>query len=90
MISQEIHPFDSVRLKIMFGAVLEHFVILPHVKSCKTYVLDLNIVFRGTEVVRIVSHQMHQYYSMGQKMMVWIVFVHFKNLCNVKKIQKFV
>jgi hypothetical protein len=90
MISQEIHPFYSVRLKIMFGTVLEHFVILPHVKSCKTCVLDLNTVFRGTEVVSIVSHQMHQFYSMGQKMMVWIVFMHFKDLCNVKRYKTFV
>jgi hypothetical protein len=85
MISQQIHPFYSIGLKIMFGSVLEHFVVLPQVKRCKTCVSDLNAVFRGTEVVRIVSHQMHQFYSMGQKIMVWIIFVYFKNLCNVKR-----
>jgi hypothetical protein len=32
---------------------------------------------------------MHQFYSMGQKMMVWIFFVHFKNFCNVKRYKTF-
>jgi hypothetical protein len=50
MISKQIPPFYSIRLKIMFDSVLEHFVILPHMKICKTCVSDLNAVFRGTEV----------------------------------------
>jgi hypothetical protein len=67
MISQQIHPFNSISPKIMFGSGLEHFVNLPHVKQCKTCVSVLNVVFRGTEVVRMVSHQMHPFYSIAKK-----------------------
>jgi hypothetical protein len=56
IISQQIHPFNSISPKIMFASGLEHFVNLPHVKRCKTCVWVLNVVFWGTEVVRIVSH----------------------------------
>jgi hypothetical protein len=66
MISQQIHPFNSIRPKIMFGSGLEHFVNLPHVKRCKTCVSVLNAVFRGTGIVRMVSHQMHPFYSIAQ------------------------
>jgi hypothetical protein len=75
MILQQINPFNSIWPKIMFGSVLEHFVNLPHVKRCKTCVSVLNAVFWGTEVVRMVSHHMHPFHSIAQKMMVWIVFV---------------
>jgi hypothetical protein len=74
MISKQIHPFNSISPKIMFGSGLEHFVNLPHVERCKTCVLVLNVVFRGTKVVRMVSHQMHPLYSIAQIIMVWIVF----------------
>jgi hypothetical protein len=74
MISQQIHPFNSIRPKIMFGSGLEHFLNLPHVKRCKTCVSVLNAAYRGTEVVKMVSDQMHPFYSIAQKIMVWIVF----------------
>jgi hypothetical protein len=54
VISQQIHLFNSIRPKVMFGSVLEHFVNLLHVKRCKTCVSILNAVFRGTEVVGMV------------------------------------
>jgi hypothetical protein len=85
MITQQIHPFNSNSPKIIFGAVLEHLLNLPHVKRPKTCVFVLNVVFRGTKVVRMVSHQMHPFYSIAQKMMVWIVFEQLKNLRNVKR-----
>jgi hypothetical protein len=66
MISQQIHPFNSIRPKIMFGSVLEHLVNLPLVKRCKTCISDLNAVFRGTEVVRMVFQQMHPFHSLGK------------------------
>jgi hypothetical protein len=36
MVSHEMHPFDTIRPKMMFGSVLEHFKIVWHVKRCKT------------------------------------------------------
>jgi hypothetical protein len=74
MISKQFHPLNSIRPKIMFGSVLEHFINLPLVKWCKTCVSVLNAVFRGTEVVKMVSDHMHPFYSMAQKMIVFIVF----------------
>jgi hypothetical protein len=46
------HPFQSIGPKIMFGSVSEHFPKLQHVKRCKTFVLVLNALFRGTKVVK--------------------------------------
>jgi hypothetical protein len=37
----------------------------------------------------MVSHQMHLFYSTGQKVIIWIVFENFKNLCNVKGYKTF-
>jgi hypothetical protein len=50
----------------------------------------VNALFRGTEVAKMVSHKMHAFYSIGQKMMVCIFFERFKNLRNVKDTKKFV
>jgi hypothetical protein len=47
IVSQQIHPFYSIRQKMMFGNVLEHFVSLPCVKRCKTCVSGPNALFRG-------------------------------------------
>jgi hypothetical protein len=85
MITQQIHPFNSNSPKIIFCAVLEHLVNLPRAKRSKTCVFVLNVVFRGTKDVRMVSHQMHPIYSIAQKMMVWIVFEQLKNQRNVKR-----
>jgi hypothetical protein len=49
------HPFYSVGPKIMFGCVSEHFTNLRQVKRCKTCVLGLNAMFRGTELWSIHS-----------------------------------
>ena len=40
-------PIYSIRSKMMFGSILEHFVNLPRVKRCKTCVSGLNALFRG-------------------------------------------
>jgi hypothetical protein len=74
----------------MFGSVLEHFVNLLLVKRCKTCVSVLNAVFGRTEVLKMVLDQMHQFYSIAQKMMLWIVFEQLKNLRNVKRQKTFV
>jgi hypothetical protein len=84
MISKQIHPFNSIKPKIMFEIVLEHFVNLPHVKRCKTCVSVLNAVLLGTEVVKMVLDQMHPFYYIAQKKMVWVVFEQYKNLHNIK------
>jgi hypothetical protein len=62
----------------MFGSVTEHFANLRHIKRCKTYVSGLNVLFRGTEVVK------HPFYSIGPKMMFGSVSEHFANLRHVK------
>ena len=63
---------------MMFGSVSEHFANLRHVKRCKTCVLGLNALFRGTEVAT------HPFYSIGTKMMFGSVSDHFANLLDVK------
>jgi hypothetical protein len=50
----------------------------------------VNALFRGTDLAKMVSHKMHAFYSIGQKMMVWIVFERFKNVRNVKDTKTFV
>jgi hypothetical protein len=49
----------------------------------------VNALFRGTDLAKMVSYKMHAFYSIGQKMMVWIVFERFKNLRNVKDTKNF-
>ena len=80
-----MHPFYSIGPKMMFGRVLEHFGNLQHVKRCKICVSSLNALFRGTEVVKIVPHQMNPFYSIGPKMMFGSVLEHFGNLRHVKR-----
>ena len=62
-----------------FESISEHFANLWHVKRCKTCVLGLNALFRGTEVVK------HPFYSVGLKMMFGSVSEHFANLRHVKR-----
>jgi hypothetical protein len=66
--SNQIHAFYILGPKMMFGSVLEHFGNLPNVKRCKTYVSGMNALFWGTELAKMVSHQMHQLYCLGPKM----------------------
>ena len=44
----------------------------------------LNTLFRGTEVAKMVSHQMHRFYSMGLKIMFGSVLEQFGNLRNLR------
>jgi hypothetical protein len=57
------HPLYSIRTKMRFASVSEHFANHRHVKRCKTCVSGLNALFRGTEVLE------HQFYSIRPKMM---------------------
>ena len=84
MVSHQRHPFYCIRPKMMFGSVLEHFQNIRHVKRCKICVLRLNALYRGTEVAKMVSHQMHPFYSIGTTMMYGSVFEHFENIRHVK------
>jgi hypothetical protein len=68
------HPFYSIKPKMMFTSVSEHF----DVKRCKTCVSGLDALFGGTKVTK------HPFYSIGPKMMFGCVTKHFANLRHVK------
>jgi hypothetical protein len=72
------HKFYSIRPKMMFGSVSEHFANLRHVKRCKTCVSGLYALFPGTEVVK------HSFYFIRPKMMFGSVSEHFANIRHVK------
>jgi hypothetical protein len=63
----------------MFGSVSEYFTNLRQVNRCKTCVLGLNAMFRGTEVVK------HPFCSIRPKMMFGSVSEHFAKLRQVKR-----
>jgi hypothetical protein len=63
---------------MMFASVSEDFANLQHVKTCKTCVLGLNALFRGTKVVK------HPFKSIGPKMMFASVSDDFAHLWHVK------
>jgi hypothetical protein len=64
---------------MMFGGVLDHIANLRHVKSIKTRVLRLNLVFRITKVVK------QPFYSIGPKIISGCVLEDFANLRQVKR-----
>jgi acid stress-induced BolA-like protein IbaG/YrbA len=72
------HPFYSIRPRIMFGRVSEHFADLRHVKRNKTCVLGLKALFQGIEVAK------HPFYCIRTEMMFGSVSEHFANLRHVK------
>jgi acid stress-induced BolA-like protein IbaG/YrbA len=72
------HPFYSIRTKMMFRIVSEHFVNIRRVKRCKTCVSGLNALFWATEVAK------HPFYCIGPKMMFGSVSDHFANVRHVK------
>jgi undecaprenyl pyrophosphate phosphatase UppP len=73
------HPLYSIRPKMMFGSVSEHFANLRHLKRCKTCVLGMYALFHGTEVAK------HPFYSILPKMMSGSVSEHFANIRHVKR-----
>jgi hypothetical protein len=72
------HPFYSIRPKMMFGSVSDHFATVRYVKDCKTCVLGLNALFRGAEVGK------HTFYPIRPKMMFGSVSDHFATVRHVK------
>jgi hypothetical protein len=64
----------------MFGCVLEHLENLRHIKRCKTCVWC-------TEVAKMVSHQMHPFYSIRPQMVFCSLLEHLENLWHVKKMK---
>jgi hypothetical protein len=70
---------------MLFAIVLEHFVNLPFVKRSKTCVSGPNALFRGIQVAKMVSYQMHLFYSLEPKIMFRSVLEHFGNLWIVKR-----
>ena len=85
IISQQKRPFYSIRAKMMFGSVSEQFANLRHVKRCKSCVSDLNALFRGTRVEKMISQQKRPFYSIRAKMMFGSVSEEFTNLEHVKR-----
>jgi hypothetical protein len=69
---------------MMFASVLDDFTNLQHVKRCKTCVLGLNALFRGSKVVK------HPFMSIGHKMMFASVSGDFTYLQHVKRCKTFV
>jgi ribosomal protein L31 len=63
------HPFYTMGPEMMFGCHLERLENLRHVKRCKTCVLGMNAIFWCTQVVEIVSNQMHPFYSIAPNVM---------------------
>ena len=55
MVSLRNQPFYPIRPQTTFESVSEHFANFQHIKRGKTCVSGLNAVFRGTEVVKMVS-----------------------------------
>jgi hypothetical protein len=85
MVSQQMHPFYSIGPKMMFGCLLEHLENLWHVKRCKTFVSGMNALFWCSEVGKMVSHQMHAFYSIGPKVIFGCLLEHLENLWHVKR-----
>jgi hypothetical protein len=85
-----MHAFYSIRPKMLFWSVFKHFKNLRNVKIYKTCVLVVNALFRGTEVGKKNSHQMHGLYSLGPKMMFGSALEHLGNLENVKRCKTYV
>jgi hypothetical protein len=77
MLSQQKHSFYSLRHKMMFGSVSEHFNNLLLVKRCKTCVSGPYALFWGTKVAK------HPFYSIAPKMIYGSITEHFANLQHV-------
>jgi ribosomal protein L31 len=90
IVSHQMHPFYFIRLNMMFGCVLEHLENLRHVERCKTCVSGLNVVFCFIDDAKMVSHQMHPFYSIGPQMMFSCLLEHLENLRHVKRCKTFV
>jgi hypothetical protein len=79
------HPFYSIRTKMMFGIVSEHFANLRHVKRCKTYVRTQMHYFRVPKLWSIHSSLLDPTWCLG---VFWSILLTFdtkkmKNLCFV-------
>jgi hypothetical protein len=70
---------------MMFGYLLEHLENLWHVKRCKTCNSGMNAISWCTEAAKMVTHQMHLFYSIGLKMMFDCLLEQLENLRNVKR-----
>ena len=74
----------------MFERVSEHFPNLWDVKWCKTCVLSLNALLRGTEHAKMVSQRKQPFYPIWPQMIFDGVSEHFPNLWDVKRCKTFV
>jgi hypothetical protein len=85
IVSNQMYPFYSIGPNVMFGCLLEHLENLRHVKRCKTCVSGMNALFWCTEDAKMVSHQMHAFYSIRPKVMFGCLLEHLENLWHVKR-----
>ena len=85
MVSQQKHPFYTIRPKTMFGSVPEHFANIQNIKWCKTCVSFLNALFRGTKIVKLVLQQNILLHQIEND--VWECFWAFHILSASKKMQ---
>ena len=79
-----MHSIYSIRPKMKFGCVSEHFANLRHEKLWKTCVSGLNPLFRGTEVAKMVSQRNQPLYPIRSQTMFEGVSEHFANLRHKK------
>jgi ribosomal protein L31 len=85
IVSNQMHPFYSNGPKMMFDCLLKQLENLRYVKRCKTNVSGLNALFQCNDVAKMVSHQMHPFYTMGPKLMFGCLLQHLEKLRHVKR-----
>jgi hypothetical protein len=85
MVSQQMHLFYSIGPRMMFGCLLEHLEILRHVKRCKTCNSGMKAISWCTGVAKMVTHQMHPFYSIGPNIMFGCLLEQLENFRYVKR-----
>ena len=85
IVSERNQPFYPIRPQMMFESVSEHFANHHHAKRGKTCVSDLNALFQGTEVTKIVSQWNQPFYPIRPQMMFESVSDYFANLQHVNE-----
>ena len=77
-----MHPIYSIRPKMMFGSVTEHFATVLHENRCKIFVSGHNAQFQGTKLPKKGPLRTHPIYSNRPKTMFGCVSKHFATLLH--------
>ena len=80
--SLQTHPIYSIRPKMMFGSVSEHFATLLYENRCKTCVSWQKAQFQGTKLPKKGLLQTHPIYSNIPQTMFGSVSEHFATLLH--------